>query len=136
MKTDDVVEDEQLTKKGADSKWENFPVEKWRSAVYVNRAYFGQLCTDTTDFIINFAEQIKLSGRRVSLIEVGCGTGEFIRDCADSFRVAVGVDFNPQFISYCNAHIPKGRQGRQRYVQGDACMLVDLMKEHFPSEQG
>lgn len=132
----DVVKKEQVKNKGADSKWENFPVEKWRSAVYVNRAYFGQLCTDTTDFIINFAEQIKLSGRRVSLIEVGCGTGEFIRDTADSFRVAVGLDFNLQFIEYCRECIPKGRENKHRYIHGDATRLVAEMEKHFPVKDG
>jgi SAM-dependent methyltransferase len=124
----------QPTKRG--SKWEEFPVEKWRSAVYVNRAYFGQLCDDQVDFTINFAEQIKFSGRRVSLIEVGCGTGEFIRDTASNFRVAVGVDFNPHFIEYCNHEIPESRRGQERYIHGDACKLIDLMTEHFPKEEG
>merc|ERR550514_717461 len=118
------------------SKWEEFPVEKWRSAVYVNRAYFGQLCTDQNDFTIQYAEQIKFSGRRVSLVEVGCGTGEFIRDCADNFRVAVGVDFNPHFIAYCNHEIPKGKQDQQRYIHGDACKLEELMMKNFPKEEG
>jgi SAM-dependent methyltransferase len=129
----DEVE-KQTQKRG--SKWEEFPVEKWRSAVYVNRAYFGQLCDDQNAFVIQYAEQIKLSGHRVSLIEVGCGTGEFVRDTADNFRVAVGVDFNPHFIGYCNHEIPEGRQAQQRYIHGDACKLVELMAQHFPKEEG
>jgi len=134
---EDPAKDEQPSNKGANSKWQEFPVEKWRSAVYVNRAYFGQLCTDTTNFIVHFAEQIKLSGRRVSLVEVGCGTGEFIRDTADSFRVAVGLDFNAQFIEYCKQCIPnKGRASKHRYIHGDATRLVAEMKEHFPEEDG
>jgi len=118
------------------SKWENFPVEQWRSAVYVNRAYFGDLCADTADFIVNIAETVKLSGRRVSLVEVGCGTGEFIRETADAFRVAIGVDFNPQFIEFCKQEAAKEGAPQQRYVQGDACALVDLMKTEFPPSEG
>eukprot|EP00746_Dinoflagellata_sp_MGD_P155469 gnl/MRDRNA2_/MRDRNA2_85395_c0_seq3.p1 gnl/MRDRNA2_/MRDRNA2_85395_c0~~gnl/MRDRNA2_/MRDRNA2_85395_c0_seq3.p1 ORF type:complete len:397 (+),score=91.41 gnl/MRDRNA2_/MRDRNA2_85395_c0_seq3:91-1191(+) len=129
----DQVE-KQTTKRG--SKWEEFPVEKWRSAVYVNRAYFGQLCDDQNEFVVQFAEQIKMLGHRVSLVEVGCGTGEFIRDTADNFRVAVGVDFNPHFIAYCNHEIPKVRKDQHRYIHGDACKLVELMKENFPKEEG
>jgi len=132
-------EDEPETEKSPtkrDSKWQEFPVEKWRSAVYVNRAYFGQLCDDQVDFVVHFAEQIKFSGHRASLIEVGCGTGEFIRDTADNFRVAVGVDFNPHFIKYCNHEIPEGKENQQRYIHGDACKLVDLMATNFPKEEG
>merc|ERR1719201_1904822 len=135
-KTDLDVMEKEVPPQKSGSKWEEFPVEKWRSAVYVNRTYFGQLCTDTTGFIVNFAEQIKLSGRRVSLVEVGCGTGEFIRDTADSFRVAVGLDFNLQFIEYCKKCIPKGRETKQRYIHGDACILMDEMEKHFPKENG
>jgi len=118
------------------SKWADFPVEQWRSAVYVNRAYFGQLCSDTADFIVNIAEQVKLSGRRVSLVEVGCGTGEFVRETAETFRVAVGVDFNPHFIEFCKHEAADEGATRQRYVQGDACALVDLMKTEFPVHEG
>jgi SAM-dependent methyltransferase len=118
------------------SKWEDFLVEKWRSAVYVNKAYFGDLLTDQVNFVANAAEQIKLSGRRVSLIEVGCGTGEFIRDSADTFRVAVGLDFNPHFIQYCEESIPKGMEARQRYIHGDACKLTEEMEKHFPKKEG
>lgn len=132
----DLSESKHSKKKGDDSKWAEFPVEKWRSAVYINRAYFGQLCEDTTDFIVNFAEQIKLSGRRVSLVEVGCGTGEFIRDTAESFRVAVGLDFNSHFIQYCKQNIPKGREKKHRYIHGDALKLVAEMRKHFPEEEG
>jgi len=118
------------------SKWESFPVEQWRSAVYVNRAYFGDLCADTADFIVNIAENVKLSGRRVSLVEVGCGTGEFVRETADAFRVAVGVDFNQQFIEFCKQEAAKEGAPQQHYVKGDACALVDLMKTEFPPAEG
>jgi SAM-dependent methyltransferase len=125
------------TKEGcSNSEWSEFPVEQWRSAVYVNRAYFGQLCSDTKDFIVNIAEHVKLSGRRVSLVEVGCGTGEFIRETSDAFRVAVGVDFNANFIEFCKQEASQEDAARQRYVQGDACALVDLMEKEFPPAEG
>jgi len=134
VKAEKSEDKQQTTKKN--SKWQEFPVEQWRSAVYVNRAYFGQLCCDTTNFIVRFAEQLKLFGQRVSLVEVGCGTGEFIRDTGDHFRVAVGLDFNPHFIEYCKQEVPAGREGQQRYIHGDACELVETMKKHFPVQEG
>jgi SAM-dependent methyltransferase len=124
------------TKPKTNSKWETFPVAQWQDAVYTNRAYFGQLCIDTSNFITNIAETIKLSGSRVSLVEVGCGTGEFVRDIAGNFRVAVGLDFNPMFIEYCSQQVPKSRQDQERYVRGDATKLVEEMEQHFPKKDG
>jgi len=114
------------------SKWEKFTVEKWRSAVYINQAYFGDLIADTSEFITTVAENIKLGGKRVSICEVGCGTGEFVRAVAENFRTAVGVDFNPNFIDYCKDQCPKRQQARSHYLQGDATKLYDLMKSEFP----
>merc|ERR1712084_190664 len=83
------------------SKWKEITVEMWRDAVYTNQTYFGELISDTTKFVKTIAEHIKLSGRRVSLVEVGCGTGEFVRALEHDFRHAVGVDFNKEFIDFC-----------------------------------
>jgi len=127
---------EEGTSEKKNSKWETFPVAQWQDAVYTNRAYFGQLCTDTSNFITNIAETIKLNGSRVSLVEVGCGTGEFVRDIAGNFRVAVGLDFNPMFIEYCSQQVPKSRQHQERYVRGDATKLVEEMEQHFPKTDG
>merc|ERR1712032_1688251 len=117
------------------SKWEKFTVEKWRSAVYINEAYFGDLIADTSEFITTVAENIKLNGRRVSLVEVGCGTGEFVRAVAQEFRAAVGVDFNPNLIDYCKEHCPKRQIARSHYLQGDATKLGDLMEAEFPRQR-
>ena len=48
-----------------------------RSAVYNDLGYYGQLNTDVTNFIADLVKQIKPRGDRVSLIGVGCGTGDF-----------------------------------------------------------
>jgi len=114
------------------SKWSEFTVERWRSAVYINLSYFGDLYTDTIDFITNIGNHIKLRGNRASLIEVGCGTGEFIRPICDNFRLSIGMDFNKNFIDFCNENIPKGKESKQAYYEGDACELVELMKAKAP----
>jgi len=126
-----------LTGKGKEmqpggSKWETFTVERWRSAVYINLSYFSQLYEDTISFITDIAKNIKLRGQRVSLVEVGCGTGEFIRPIADHFRLAIGVDFNKNFIEFCNENIPNGKQDKMMFLNGDACELVDLMRSKAP----
>lgn len=114
------------------SKWEEFTVERWRSAVYINLSYFADLYVDTQNFIVDIAKNIKLRGHRTTLVEVGCGTGEFIRPIADHFRVAIGMDFNKQFIEFCNDNVPKGKEEKMQFIRGDACELVDLMSREAP----
>jgi len=100
--------------------------------VYTNQTYFGQLISDTTEFVKSIAEHIKLSGRSVSFVEVGCGTGEFVRAVGDDFRAVVGVDFNQEFIDFCNDHVPPRSKSKSHYLQGDACELENLLKQEFP----
>jgi SAM-dependent methyltransferase len=104
----------------------------WRDAVYTNETYFGNLIADTNEFVKTLAEQIKLSGRRVSLVEVGCGTGEFIRAAAPDFRTVVGVDFNKEFIDFCRDHDNASKARTHRYIQGDATQLQELLEKEFP----
>jgi len=92
----------------------------------------GKLYDDTIDFITDIAKNMKLRGQRVTLVEVGCGTGEFIRPIADHFRLAIGLDFNPNFIEFCNDNIPKGKEEKMKFMVGDACELVDLMRQKAP----
>jgi SAM-dependent methyltransferase len=113
-------------------KWKQITVEMWRDAVYTNQTYFGELISDTAEFVKTIAEHIKLSGRRVSLVEVGCGTGEFVRAATDDFRTVVGVDFNKEFIDFCKEHVVTRNMTKSRYLQGDACQLYSLLKTEFP----
>jgi hypothetical protein len=47
----------------------------------------------------------------------------------------VGVDFNQEFIDFCKEHDTPKRLGENKYIQGDACQLYDLLKEEFPKTQ-
>jgi len=122
----------QAAKADAAEKWKQITVDMWRDAVYTNQTYFGELIVDTTEFVKTIAEHIKLSGRRVSLVEVGCGTGEFVRSAADDFRTVVGVDFNTQFITFCKEHTIPRNKAKSHYLCGDACHLYDMLKAEFP----
>jgi len=113
-------------------KWKQITVEMWRDAVYTNQTYFGELISDTTEFVKTIAEHTKLNGRRVSLVEVGCGTGEFVRALQNDFRNAVGVDFNKEFIDFCKEHTSARKIGKTSFIQGDACQLNDLLRDAFP----
>jgi len=66
------------------------------------------------------------------LVEVGCGTGEFVRPAVDNFRTVVGVDFNKEFIDFCKENTSPRHMSKSHYIQGDACQLNDLMKSEFP----
>jgi len=112
-------------------KWKEITVEMWRDAVYTNQTYFGELINDTSEFVKTIAEHIKLSGRRVSLVEVGCGTGEFVRAVKDEFRTSVGIDFNKEFVEFCEKNIDERDVGKSYYIEGDATRLDALMKESF-----
>jgi len=114
------------------SKLKEITVEMWRDAVYTNETYFAELIADTAEFVETLAEHIKLGGNRVSLVEVGCGTGEFIRAAEKDFRTVVGVDFNKEFIDFCQEHGTPRKLARTHYLQGDACHLYDLLKDEFP----
>jgi len=114
------------------SKWKEITVEMWRDAVYTNQTYFGELIADTEDFLQNIAEQIKMGGKRVSFVEVGCGTGEFVRSVTDEFRTVVGVDFNKEFIEFCTEHTVPRCVSKSHYLQGDACHLTDLLESALP----
>lgn len=136
------IEQQEMTPlKDADpsEKWKEITVEMWRDAVYTNQTYFGELISDTSEFVKTIAEHIKLSGRRVSLVEVGCGTGEFVRSSSDDFRTVVGVDFNKEFIDFCKDHTAPRHMSKSRYIQGDACQLQGLLEDafskHSPADQ-
>jgi SAM-dependent methyltransferase len=120
------------TKTPGGSKWAEFTVERWRSAVYINLSYFADLYEATIQFITQIAKNIKLRGQRVTLVEVGCGTGEFIRPIADNFRLSIGLDFNQAFIDFCDENIPKGKEDKMQFVTGDACELMDVMEKNCP----
>eukprot|EP00929_Paragymnodinium_shiwhaense_P082120 TRINITY_DN43169_c0_g1_i1.p1 TRINITY_DN43169_c0_g1~~TRINITY_DN43169_c0_g1_i1.p1 ORF type:complete len:1161 (-),score=191.56 TRINITY_DN43169_c0_g1_i1:681-4106(-) len=111
---------------------EEICAKRWRSAVYADKSYFEQAFEATIDFIVDLAKQLKLRGERVSLVEVGCSTGEVLRAVCDHFRLAVGVDFNANFIDYCNGLRPKGRDDRLRFIHGDARDLCALVQRTCP----
>ena len=42
---------------------------------------------------------------RTCLIEVGCGTGEALLPLRNKFKHIVGIDFNENFIEFCNSKL-------------------------------
>jgi len=118
----------------ASEKWKKITVEMWRDAVYTNKTYFGELITDTADFVKTIAEHIKLNGRRCPLVEVGCGTGEFVRSVQDDFTTVAGVDFNTEFIDFCKENTIPRVKAKSHFIQGDACELYKMCKTEFPKK--
>lgn len=123
---------EEAPKVAPSEKWKQLTVDQWRDAVYINQSYFGDLIQDTTEFVRTIAEHVKLGGKRVSLVEVGCGTGEFVRSLVDDFRTVVGVDFNEEFVNFCREQRTPRHLGKSHYLTGDATHLYSLLKSEFP----
>jgi choline kinase/ubiquinone/menaquinone biosynthesis C-methylase UbiE len=121
------------TEKEDNSDWASFPVAKWQNAVYINRAYFGQLIEDQKVWVTDVAKHLKLCGRRVTLIDVGSGTGEFVWPLVNDFRAVIGIDFNKNFIDYCKDATPVEQRGKVHFVEGDATQLVKEMQDKAPA---
>jgi len=113
--------------------WNEFSVDKWRSAVFTQGAFFSQLYKDSHQFALDAVE--RLGGKeQVSLIEVGSGTGEFIMPLCPSVSAAVGLELNTQFVNWCNSRIQPHDHGLVKFIAGDACKLVDIMEQEAPKQ--
>jgi len=112
--------------------WSEFSVAKWRTAMFTAEAYFSQLFDDTSKFIRHFTK--KFRPERTAIIEVGCGTGEALIPHYDDAKYLVGVDFNQQFIDFCNGNIPPSHKDKVRHICGNALQLKTVLQELHPQE--
>jgi len=117
--------------------WSTFSVEKWRSGVYTARSFFEQLFVDTTDFVGNLCDEL---GEPL-VVEVGCGTGEALVPLftqvgkeAPRVRHCCGMDFNPNFIKFCQDEVAPEDQANVRHLVGDAQELISLINDNLPAE--
>jgi len=123
----------------ANEDWASFSVEQWRSAAYCSKSFFAQLSEDTTDFIGGLCDELGGAGEHGPLlVEVGCGTGEALLPLSVGAgarcRFALGMDFNPAFISYCREAVPEECRSRVKHLVGDASDLVGLCHRELPVE--
>lgn len=112
----------------AGSNWEDFSVEKWRSGVFTAKSYFTQLYKDTNTFIL---EEIKKLDDKPNVVEVGCGTGESLFPLSDVCNECLGIDFNPQFIDFCNKNLNASKHKNVRFEVMDACNMMDELGAKF-----
>jgi SAM-dependent methyltransferase len=116
-------------------EWAEFSVAKWRSAVYTAKSFFEELFVDTTDFIGKLCDE--LGGNSEAgplLVEVGCGTGEALGSLFDRAAFSCGMDFNPQFIEFCEEHVPRRHQDHVKHLVGDAQELNALLERSLPAK--
>ncbi len=76
-----------------------------------------------------------------SLIDVGCGTGEFLIQLRDRFKTLVGMDISPRAIEFASNKVGKdekillyqGELGSFRFSEEafDVCLCLDVL-EHVP----
>eukprot|EP00516_Mucochytrium_quahogii_P000168 CAMPEP_0203758476 /NCGR_PEP_ID=MMETSP0098-20131031/11319_1 /ASSEMBLY_ACC=CAM_ASM_000208 /TAXON_ID=96639 /ORGANISM=" , Strain NY0313808BC1" /LENGTH=557 /DNA_ID=CAMNT_0050650941 /DNA_START=506 /DNA_END=2179 /DNA_ORIENTATION=- len=116
------------------SEWAEFNVAKWRSAVFTTNTFFDELYKDTTHFIAKLCEE-RGGAKNVLLVEVGCGTGEALLPLSKFAKYSVGIDFNPNFVSFCNKHVvtPENKD-RLTFIQGDAQELDKILETQIPKE--
>lgn len=117
--------------------WSTFSVEKWRSGVYTSKSFFQELFIDTTDFVGKLCDSLD----QPLLVEVGCGTGEalvplFTQVGKEQPRVrySCGMDFNPNFIKFCQDEVAPEDQANIRHLVGDAQELISLIDNGLPKE--
>lgn len=111
--------------------WSEFSVEKWRSAVYTAASYFDQLYRDSVSFAQKVLDE-NGGAKRASIVEVGCGTGEFLFPMMKHSKHIVGVEINPKFTTWCQEHCPPSYEGHAQFICGDASKLHSLLKEKAP----
>merc|ERR1740115_629726 len=81
-------------------------------------------------------EALKAAGEQLggcgncTLIEVGSGTGEALFPLNKTFKNIVGIEFNQDFVDYCNKD--PGTTANMKHIFGDACHARKLLKEHCP----
>ncbi|KAL6077416.1 Protein kinase domain-containing protein [Balamuthia mandrillaris] len=114
--------------------WDEFSVDKWRSAVFTQGSFFKQLYVDSDAFAKHAINDLLGGKDSVTLIEVGSGTGEFITPLANYVRYAIGLEINAKFVQWCNQRIPEEDRCSTMFIQGDAQELISILKVSAPTE--
>jgi len=137
----DGPEKSQIKEVDQGKDWSTFSVEKWRSGVYTAKSFFEELFVDTTDFVGDLCDELKGNGVEPLLVEVGCGTGEalvplFTQVDKDAPRVrySCGMDFNPNFIKFCEDEVQPQDRPNICHLVGDAQQLISLINDGCPKE--
>jgi len=115
------------------SEWAEFNVAKWRSAVFTTNSYFDQLYRDTTDFIAELCDN-RGGKEEVLLVEVGCGTGEALVPLFDHAKYVLGIDFNSNFVDFCNSNLDNDLSSRVKFLTGDAQKLDEILQHEVLEE--
>lgn len=122
-----------------EDRWEKFPVDQWRRAVFVVNGFFKDLYTSlvrSTEEIVQ--RRLKATGKasiKVRLIEIGSGTGEYISAAATRITGrAIGVEFNSKFVNHCKSTYKKVEN--LSFVLGDAQNLGEVLESagEYPQE--
>eukprot|EP01104_Vermistella_antarctica_P008059 TRINITY_DN2011_c0_g1_i1.p1 TRINITY_DN2011_c0_g1~~TRINITY_DN2011_c0_g1_i1.p1 ORF type:complete len:558 (-),score=112.19 TRINITY_DN2011_c0_g1_i1:174-1847(-) len=114
-------------------EWSEFSVDTWRNSVFTAGTFFRQLYVDTESLAQEALGSVG-GGDGACIIEVGCGTGEFLFPLVEATSLLVGVDINTKFIEWCDDHRPQSAEHKLRFVTADATKLEKEIKEKAPSE--
>lgn len=82
------------------------------------------------------------SDRRLSVLDVGCGTGSGLKPFYWSGWSVTGIDINPLALEICRKAMPKGRFIHQDFMEWNAAgetfdvVRTDNCLEHIPDPKG
>jgi 2-polyprenyl-3-methyl-5-hydroxy-6-metoxy-1,4-benzoquinol methylase len=97
--------------------------ETWRAA-YSSREPFGQRLNRRRDAVVAAVEQ-RLEGKRVRILDAGCGTGEVARRLRAAGHEVVALDVSRDMLKEARQLRPSDRpdSARAAYVQGSVRTL-------------
>ncbi|MFK7825619.1 MAG: methyltransferase domain-containing protein [Oligoflexales bacterium] len=112
--------------------WKELTPESWRNAVYHKGSFFEGLTNEYQEMLGDL-ERIYRQGRKLVLIELGCGTGDFLFNAKDKADFAIGVDFNKDFLEYAEGIRDENELEHIQFVFGDANNLQKILIDNAPA---
>lgn len=107
-----------------EAHWQEISSDAYDEAVY-----------QTGELVEVYQEELRVvtsvASKTATLIEVGCGTGQFLRPLASRFTHIIGVDLSSEFLQYAASSLA-GR-GRLSLLHDDAANLSETLRMSFGS---
>jgi len=109
------------------------PIETWNPAVRSRAGSFDYVGFEQIfrgpESLIRERQKayLPLLSRHGTVLDIGCGRGEFLEVLAEANVDAVGIDTNPQMVAHCKA------KGLSNVIEGDA---VQYLRESAPGSIG
>jgi SAM-dependent methyltransferase len=110
------------TRSAEESLWQQLSGDAYDNAVYENRMLLNI-------FRQEVSRAAEVASEIPTLIEVGCGTGQFLRPMVSHFAHVVGIDLSATFLQRAAASL--NGSGRATLIHGDAGDLSSVLADTF-----